>query len=189
MGKHDKAFGYVDNDEGPPWAVTGSGGSGGIPASSLSYIEDHEIETAKKLIDEEFMKTTGKPFGMRVAGYYLACKIFTRPEELRVLEGADGKKVTLWAPPGMTDMDKFNSVAALVCGIGPQAFTGHDQNGFPRFPKGPACRIGDWISIPRQNAFLLQYRGVAFALIPDDMVLAIVEDPKDVTPINQKPLI
>lgn len=160
-----------------------------MSGSKLSYIEDHEIDPAMKLIDEVFTQLTGKPFGLRVAGYYLACKIFTRPEDLKTITQKDGTKVTLWLPPQYVDNDKYHSVSALVCGIGPQAFTGFDIHGHDRFPSGQGCRVGDLIAIPRQNSFLINYRGIPMAILPDDMVLAIVENEDDVTPINQKPLI
>ncbi len=154
-----------------------------------SYIENHEVDTAKALIDQQFKELTGKPFGYRVCGPYVIAKIFTRPEELKVIPQADGTTVTLWAPPNMVDNDKYHQVAALVCGVGPEAFTGLDSNGQPRFPHGPRCRVGDWINIPRNNSFMFQYRSVALAQLYDDMVLGVVEDPRDLTPINQKPLI
>lgn len=150
----------------------------------LSYIEDFEVLEAKDIIDKQFIDITGKPFEMRVAGYYLALKIYVRPEELKVVDTDDGKKVTIWMPPQYAEMDKYHSCAALVCGVGPQAYQDKE-----RFPGGPFCRVGDWVAIPRQNAFVLNYRNVPLALIPDDAVLAVINDPTDVTSINQKALI
>lgn len=182
--------------------ISGSGGTGGAssvgatwggpdPSTSqgLSYIDDDEIKLAKELIDKQFTDITGKQFGFRAAGYYLACKIYIRPEEMKVIKKDDGTEVTLWHAPHARDNEKFHSVAALVCGIGPQAFTGYDIHGHKRFPSGPACRVGDWIAIPRSQAFVLSYRTVAMALIPDDMVLGVIEDPTDVTPITQAALV
>lgn len=155
----------------------------------LSYIEDHEVVAAKALIDAQFRQLTGKPFGAHTAGYYLACKVYVRPEELSVIKRDDGTEVTLWRPDVSREGDKFQSCSALVCGIGTQAFTGYDIHGNARFPGGPTCRIGDWIAIPRQHSYMVSYRGVAMALIPDDMVLMVVEGPEDVKPITQAALI
>ena len=160
-----------------------------VSAQGLSYIENHEQAEAKKLIDKQFIELTKKPFGYRAAGAYIVCKIYIRPDEIKEIVGADGKKSTLWLPPQITDGDKFHSVSALVCGIGPDAFIGFDSHGHKRFPSGPICRIGDWINIPRNNSYMFQYRGVALAQLFDDYVLGVVEDPRDLTPINQKPLI
>ncbi len=159
------------------------------PPRGLSYIEDHEIAEAKRLIDEQFMSITGKPFGGRTCGYYLACKIYVRPGELKTIKTDDGRDVTLWRPDASREGDKYQSCSALVCGIGPQAFRGYDSHGHERFTAGAACRVGDWIAIPRQQAFVMAYRGVAMALIPDDMPLMVIEDPEDVTPITQAALI
>ncbi len=158
-------------------------------AQGLSYIEEHEIDPAKGLIDHQFIEITGKPFGMRVAGYYLACKIYVKPEEIKTIKTDAGDEVTLWRPDAAREGDKYQSCSALVCGIGPQAFTGHDIHGHQRFPNGAACRVGDWIAIPRQQSFMLAYRGVPIAVLPDDMVLAVIEAPEDVTPITQASLI
>lgn len=192
MGKNsgDVVYGSGGGASGGTWfAVDVGGGGGGGGGQGLSYIDDHEVAEAKKLIDDEFTKTTGKPFGMRVAGYYIACKIYVRPEEIKKIKTEDGKEVTLYLPDQVRDSDKYQSCAALVCGIGPQAFTGYDLHGHSRFPRGPACRVGDWIALPRSVSFMLSYRGVAMALIPDDMILGIIEDPTDVKPINQAALI
>lgn len=158
------------------------------PKMGLSYIDNHEVDAAKALIDKQFVDITGKPFGGRVCGYYIACKIYVRPEELTVVKGPEGKDVTLWRPDSQRQGDKYQSCSALVIGIGPQAFTGYDAHGHERFPAGPACRVGDWIALPRQQAYVMAYRGVALGIIPDDMPLMIVEDPRDVTPITQASL-
>lgn len=162
---------------------------GALGKKGLSYIEDGEVAAAKKLIDTQFAQLTGKGFGYRVAGYYLICKIYVRPEDVRSGKRDDGTEYKLYLPDQTRDRDKFQSCSALVCGIGPQAFTGYDIHGHPRFPGGPACRIGDWIAIPRQQSFMLAYRGVAMAQIPDDMVLGVIEAPTDVAPITQAALI
>lgn len=159
------------------------------PIKGLSYIEDSEIAEASALINKQFQEMTGKPYGLRVAGYYLACKIYVRPEDIRTGKRDDGTEYKILIPDQIRDTDKYQSCSALVCGIGPQAFTGSDIHGNARFPAGPACRIGDWIAIPRQQSFMIAYRGVAMAIIPDDMVLGIIEDPRDVTPITQASLI
>lgn len=148
----------------------------------LSNIENYETLEAKDFVDRQFIEMTGQPFNMKVAGYYLALKIHIRPEELKVVDKDDGTKQTIWMPPQYIEGDKYSSCSALVCGVGPHAY---DKE---RFPGGPWARIGDFVAIPRQNSFMLNYRGVAMAIIPDDQVIAVIDDPKDVTPINQKSL-
>lgn len=163
-------------------------GAGWAEPQGLSYIENDEITAAKSLIDKQFIAITGKSFGFRAANYYIATKIYIKPSEIKTVTDADGKEVTLWRPDQSREGDKYQSCSALVCGIGPQAFTGYDIHGHKRFPNGPACRVGDWVAIPRQQSFMLSYRGVALALVPDDMILGIIEDPTDVTPITQAAL-
>jgi hypothetical protein len=41
--------------------------------------------------------------------------------------------------------------------------------------------VGDWVCLPRHSSFVVKYRGVAMAIIPDDKVIAVIEDPTDLT--------
>ena len=45
----------------------------------------------------------------------------------------------------------------------------------------PWCKVGDWIVIPRNEGTQVNYRGIPMQFIPDDRVLAIIEDPTHVT--------
>jgi len=127
---------------------------------SMSNIEPHEEELAKKLIDDQFISMTGQPFDMKPAGYLVAVKIYVRPEELKTITHAE---------------DKYSSVSALVCAVGPEAYQGDK---FER--SGPWCKVGDWVLIPRYESTMVSYRGVAMALLPDDRVMAVIAGPEDV---------
>jgi hypothetical protein len=151
------------------------------PRSSLSKIEPHEEKMAKDLIDGQFRIVTGKGFDMHVAGYMIAAKIYVRPEELKEVTRADGTKVKLFLPQQALEHDKYQSVAALVCGMGPQCYDGKNIDGSPRFT-GPWCKVGDWVVIPRYESFVFSYRGIAMAMFPDDKVLGVIDDPTDVAP-------
>lgn len=142
---------------------------------SMSNIEPHEEALAKQFIDEQFMEMTGQPFDMRPAGYLVAVKIYIRPEELKTIKKEDGTEVTLYLPDTVRAEDKFSSVSALVCAVGPEAYQGEK---FER--SGPWCKVGDWILIPRYESTMVSYRGVAMALLPDDRVMAVITGPEDV---------
>ena len=43
--------------------------------------------------------------------------------------------------------------------------------------------------IPRHSSFLFNYRGVAMAMFSDDKVMAIIEDPRDITALYVAPKI
>jgi co-chaperonin GroES (HSP10) len=142
---------------------------------SMSNIEPHEEELAKNLINEHFVEMTGKPFDMRPAGYLVAVKIYVRPEELKTITQDDGTEVTLYLPDTVRAEDKYSSVSALVCAVGPEAYQGDK---FER--SGPWCKVGDWVLIPRYESTMVSYRGVAMALLPDDRVMAVITGPEDV---------
>lgn len=143
---------------------------------SMSNIEPHEEELAKQFIDEQFVEMTGQSFDMRPAGYLVAVKIYIRPEELKTIKREDGTEVTLYLPDTVRAEDKYSSVSALVCAVGPEAYQGEK---FER--SGPWCKVGDWILIPRYESTMVSYRGVAMALLPDDRVMAVITGPEDVS--------
>lgn len=147
-------------------------------APNLGYVEPHEEPEAHALIRQEMKVLTGSDELPKPGGYYLALRIYVRPEELSTVNGPDGKPVTIWAPPSVQRDDKYQSVAALVVAKGPQAYSG------AKFPEGPWCRVGDWVVIPRYESHLVMWRGIAMGFIPDDRVLAVIADPKDVVAVN-----
>jgi len=148
-------------------------------APTLSNIEPHEEDVAKKLINDHFIEMTGRPFDMRAAGYLIATKIYVRPEELKTITRDDGSEAVIYLPDTVRAEDKYQSVSALVCGIGPEAYQGEK---FER--SGPWCKVGDWVLIPRYEATAVSYRGVAMALLPDDRVMAVIDGPDDVRAAN-----
>jgi len=150
-----------------------------LPKQGLSNIEPHEEAIARDLVNQHFIEMTGKPFDMKPAGYMIAMKIYVRPEELKEITRDDGTKATLYLPDTVRAEDKYQSVAALVCAVGPEAYQGEK---FER--SGPWCKVGDWVMIPRYEATAVSYRGVAVALLPDDRVMAVITDPTDVMSAN-----
>jgi len=142
---------------------------------NMSNIEPHEEAEAQQFIDAQFIEMTGQPFDMRPAGYLVAVKIYIRPEELKTIKKEDGTEVTLYLPDTVRAEDKYSSVSALVCAVGPEAYQGEK---FER--SGPWCKVGDWILIPRYESTMVSYRGVAVALLPDDRVMAVISGPEDV---------
>lgn len=146
---------------------------------SMSNIEPEEEALARTLIDEQFIALTGKPFDMKPAGYLVALKIYVRPEELKTGTRDDGSTYSLYLPDMARAEDKYQSVAALVCAMGPEAYKGE------KFAEsGPWCKVGDWVMIPRYEATAVSYRGVTVALLPDDRIMAVVVDPTDVQSAN-----
>lgn len=142
---------------------------------TLSLIEPHEEQLARDLVDMQFRQMTGKPFDLRPAGYLVALKIYVRPEELKTITREDGTEVKFYLPDTVRAEDKYQSCAALVCALGPEAYQGEKFK-----DSGPWCKVGDWVMIPRYEATAMSFRGVAMALLPDDRILAVISDPTDV---------
>lgn len=147
---------------------------------AFGYVMPHEAAQAKALIDARFIEMTGKPFGYRVTGYLIAVKIYVRPDEIKEIKRTDGSVGKLYISQQSQSEDKFSSVAALVVGIGPQAYKGKNVDGSERFPEGPWCAVCDWVCIPRYESHMFSYRGVAMATLTDDKIMGVIEDPTDV---------
>ena len=147
-------------------------------AQGLSKIEEHERDQVRHLIDEHFVDITGKPFDMRPAGYMIAVKIYIRPEELKVIEREDGTQATIYLPEVVRADEKYSSVSALVCALGPEAYQGE------KFGGQKWCDVGDWVLIPRYECTAVSFRGVAMGLLPDDRILEVIDGPEDVAGAN-----
>lgn len=156
-------------------------GNGKAAAASgrapMSRIEDHEEKEARDLIDELCPK---RP---TACGYYILVKTHIRSEVVKTITGADGKETPLYAPQSVLTSDQYNSIAALVLDVGPDAYKGERYEDC-----GPWCKPGDWVLVPRHEGFNFSYRGIAMQLTPDDKVLGVIDDPNDVTPTHYKDL-
>ena len=156
--------------------------------TALPYVEEHEVAEAQELIDKQFIELTGFKFGLRPAGYYIAVKIFVRPDELSVIDMPDGTKQTLWVAPIVQKQDALESCSALVIAIGPDCFKNRDT-GKPWFTGGPTCRVGDWVAIPRASTWLTNYRGVAIGVLTDDRIIGVLDDPAALSSVYVPPKI
>ena len=63
----------------------------------------------------------------------------------------------------------------FVVKLGPDAYT--DKS---RFPKGPSCKVGDFVIVRPNSGTRLKIHGREFRIINDDSVEATVEDPRGI---------
>src|SRR5688572_20023733 len=95
----------------------------------FGYVDPHEEAEAKRIIDEQLTKEFGGPFTVRVCGFFIALKIYVRPEELKAGVREDGSTYSLWIPQKAQQGDKYQAASALVLGVGPQAYKGYNADG------------------------------------------------------------
>lgn len=158
---------------------------------SFGHVKPYERDKAKALIDETLIAEIGGPFTMKVTGFFIALKVYVRPDELKEIERADGTKVTFHLPYQATQQDKYQAASALVLGVGPQAYKGKNADGSDKFPEGPWCSVGDWVMIPRYECALFMFNGpngksFPFGILPDDRIMGVIQDPRDVTAVHLK---
>lgn len=163
-----------------------------IDRFKTSYVEDHEVEEAKKIIEESLGFEVP-----RVCGYHMVVKIFVRPEDVHEFTDEKGNKKSIYLPESATAQDKFRSCVALVLNQGPECYTGKrfQENPVIRFfrktglfkswlgpiRKRPWCKVGDWVVIARNAGPQVNYRGMPVTYLPDDQIFGVVPDPTFVT--------
>jgi co-chaperonin GroES (HSP10) len=64
----------------------------------------------------------------------------------------------------------------FVVKLGPDAY-----KDAARFPSGPSCKVGDFIIVRPNSGTRIKIHGKEFRVIKDDMVEAVVEDPRGIT--------
>lgn len=136
-----------------------------------SFIEDHEVEEAAKLIEEHLGFPRPRP-----CGYHMAVKIYVRPEDMYKVKGEDGVERTLYVPQVATANDKFRSCVGLVLAQGSQCYNKVKERG-----EEPWCKVGDWVVFARNAGPQVNYRGIPISYIPDDQIFDVVADPTWVT--------
>lgn len=142
-----------------------------VHGQGLSKILPHEEAEAKALIAEE-LNALGCIDPPAVTGWWVLVKTYIRPEMIKEIERDDGSKAQLYITPAAQAEDRFTSIAALVIGVGPDAY-----KDAVRFPAGPWCKVGDWVIVPRNEGFPIVYDGIAMQFIPDDKIVAVITDP------------
>jgi len=147
---------------------------------SLSHIEGHEEDEAKRLVNQQLFEITGKPGAPSICGYLIGIKVYIRPEDIKTITRDDGTTAKLYRPGGKFDLDRFTSGVGLVVGVGPQAYRGKDQFGNDRFPEGPWCKVGDWVVFPRYESTQISWRDIPLVTVADEKVCMVVADPTDV---------
>jgi|TARA_R110002126_G_scaffold1072_1_gene6543 co-chaperonin GroES (HSP10) len=74
------------------------------------------------------------------------------------------------------DMSYLTTVGKVIK-IGNLAY--NDEN---KFPKGPWCKVGDYICYGKHAGQKIQYKEIKMILLYDDQVIMKVEDPKFLDP-------
>ena len=72
--------------------------------------------------------------------------------------------------------DEISTMVGFVLRMGPECYL--DK---VKFPSGPWCKQGDFVVVKAYSGTRLKIFGKEFRLITDDMVQAVVEDPRGIS--------
>lgn len=139
----------------------------------VSYIEPHERHLAEEYVRNTMAALTGTTYLPRMAGAFIAVKIYIRPEELKTGTREDGSEYTIYTPASVQQSDQYQSVTGLVVAMGPDCYKSDNHRKF----RSRWCEVGDFVMIPRYETFQFMYRGVAMHAVYDDKIVAVIPDP------------
>jgi co-chaperonin GroES (HSP10) len=76
----------------------------------------------------------------------------------------------------MVHEEMLMTVTGLVLDMGDQAYADKE-----RYPKGPWCKVGDYVVFRANSGTRVRVNGVEYRLMNDDSIDAVVSDPRGVT--------
>jgi co-chaperonin GroES (HSP10) len=82
----------------------------------------------------------------------------------------------LFKPDSTVRIEEHSTVTLFVIKLGDMAYMDKDK-----FPTGPWCKEGDFVLTRAYSGTRLKIHGREFRLLNDDMVEAVVEDPRGIT--------
>lgn len=147
-----------------------------MTANNISYVEEWEVPEATRIIEESLGFKAPVP-----CANLMVVKIFVREEDVVPITDSEGKPVIgqsgqplyLAVPEQYRALDKFDSVVALVISQGPDCYKDKKYE-----KSGPYCRVGSWITFPREEGSQINYRGIPVQIIREDHIFETIEDPK-----------
>jgi co-chaperonin GroES (HSP10) len=104
-------------------------------------------------------------------------KMLPQPQGFRILCAlpvvAEKSQGGIIRPEDSRQREEIASNLLLVLALGPDCYADR-----ARFPTGPWCKEGDFILVRSYSGTRFKVRGQELRLINDDMVEAVVEDPR-----------
>lgn len=82
----------------------------------------------------------------------------------------------LYKPDSTVRIEEHSTVVLFVVKLGDMAYADASK-----FPTGPWCKEGDFVLTRAYSGTRLKIHGREFRLLNDDMVEAVVEDPRGIT--------
>lgn len=119
-----------------------------------------EAQVPKDIADPEKAKSLPDP-----VGYKLLCAL---PEFSTRFDGTN-----IVRPDIVIDQERLATVVLFVVKMGPDCY--RDEK---RYPFGPWCKKGDFILTRQYSGTRVSIFGKEFRIISDDMVEAVVQDPR-----------
>lgn len=86
-----------------------------------------------------------------------------------------GKGSLILKPDELVDKETTGSIVGMVLSLGPDAY--QDKS---KFPSGPYCAVGDWVSFRAYSGTRFKLAGAAdqeFRMLNDDQIEALLPDP------------
>lgn len=132
--------------------------------------DDPGIDFENYSFEEELEKVKG----YHVRGYFgILVRIHIEPPVVKTAGG-------VYLPDSTTDRMHVNTKFTRPVGLALKFSPGVYQDGERYKLTGPLCKPGDWINFQRNDIRAFQYKKMALGWLPDELVLGVVEDPRDI---------
>ncbi|HVX00752.1 MAG TPA: hypothetical protein VHA52_10015 [Candidatus Babeliaceae bacterium] len=129
---------------------------------------------------KDFIKTNDLKEILEIAGENLI-----RPDAYHVLIKVFCPEEKTEAGLMLTEKTREDAISICVVGLvlkkGPAAYQKIDKQGNKYFDDWDKCEVGDWIIFREASGPLLKMSKLPVRLIPDDAILAHINDPSTVT--------
>lgn len=103
-----------------------------------------------------------EPACPKPVGYKVLVQLYIPPDKIG----------SVFTPEAYRREAKYSNIHGQVIALGSDAYTGEQFR-----ESGPWCKADDWIIFERVKAFAFNYFGTPYALINDDCVGSVIEDP------------
>lgn len=83
----------------------------------------------------------------------------------------------VYLPEQLIEREELAAICGYVLAMGPDCYVSTPEK---TFPGGPYCKVGDWVLIRSYVGTRFSIKGQRFVIINDDLVEAVVADPREI---------
>ena len=145
------------------------------------FVDERESMSSLVPLNEawQMIEAVEKCLGFEIpntCGWFLTIKLFVDDYSDGFARDAEGRKTGILLDDAYRKKLEYDAKFRSICGL--VVSMGYDCYKDEKFDRtGPWCRIGDIVTFKLHNATQFMYRGYAFAELPDNKVMQVIQSP------------